>query len=208
MALYLDSADPEHARQAAALGFVEGIITNPQVIRQTGGSSLEVLEQLVEIFDGAVFYQPTAPTPDGRIDEAWQAYDLRPDRVVIKLPASTENLRSISRLSEIDIALTAVYSPLQAYVAAEIGVPYIIHYLNHLRADNTDLLKPLAQMTRLLSTYDTEILVKPISSLEMALHVLEAGAHHLILPFELLTAIGDHPLSQRIIEERFTDGPW
>ncbi len=201
MALYLDSAQIDQAVQAQSLGFVAGITTNPKLISQTGEPSLDVLEKLVNFFDGHVFYQLTATSLEARIDEAWQAYDLRPDRVVIILPATTQNLGFIKRVSEIEVAITAVYSPLQAYAAAEAGAQYVIPYVHRASQSISDGLTLVSQIARLLEPYPTEIMADSIETLEQALDVLEAGANHLTLPFELLSTIGDHPLSNREILE-------
>jgi transaldolase len=85
--VYLDSAHPGDAQRAQQLGFVEAITTNPTLIARTGRPRLEVLAELVEIFDGHVFYQVTAPSVEGRYDQAWEAHEVRPDKVVIKIPA-------------------------------------------------------------------------------------------------------------------------
>lgn len=201
MALYLDSAQIEQAVRAQSLGFVSGITTNPQLIAQTGLPGLDVLEKLVNTFDGHVFYQLTATNLENRIDEAWQAYDLRPDRVVIILPATTQNLGFIRRVSEIEVAITAVYSPLQAYAAAEAGAHYVIPYFNRASQSISDGLTLVSQIARLLQPYTTEIIADSIETLEQALDALEAGANHLTLPLDLLLSIGDHPLSNREIIE-------
>ncbi len=201
MALFLDSANPDDATRAQKLGFVSGITTNPQLFRDIGQPSLKVLESLVNIFDGHVFYQLTAETFEGRIDEAWQAYDLRPDRVVIQLPATTENLSLIKRVQEIEVAITAIYNPLQAYAAAEAGAHYVIPYVNRATEMTGNGLELVTQIATLLKTTSTEILADSLQSHDQALRALEAGANHVTLPLNLLLTIGDHPLSDQTIEE-------
>ncbi len=202
MALFLDSAHAEHATRAQALGFVSGITINPLMIRDTGQSGLDVLQVLVKIFDGHVFYQLTAPTLEARLDEAWHAYDLRPDRVVVKLAASTENLGLIRRISEIEVAITAVYSPIQAYAAAEAGAQYVIPASVLNDGESTDDgLSLVRQIAQLLDANPTGIIVDGVQSLDRALLALQAGADHVALPVELLESVGDHPSSARAIEE-------
>ncbi|MCB9437069.1 MAG: hypothetical protein H6673_08785 [Anaerolineales bacterium] len=202
MAFFLESARADEARASQKLGFVSGILTNPDLMRQLDKPTLDTLEELVEIVDGHVFYHLTAPTLEGRIDEAWQAYDLRPDRVVVKLAATTENLRFMSRVSEIDVAITSVFSPLQGYAAAEAGADYVIVHFN--RADkllNGQGLNLIADMVQLLARFDVEVLAGEIQTAEQALQILQLGVHHVALPFDILCKVGDHPLTERVLQE-------
>lgn len=65
MGIYLDSADLDHARRARALGFVQGVTTNPILIARTGRPGLDVLGDLLELGDGvAVMRQVAAVVKD------------------------------------------------------------------------------------------------------------------------------------------------
>jgi transaldolase len=183
------------------LGFIEGITTNPQRMKSIGRSPLDALEELVASFDGHVFYQLTAQTLEARIDEAWHAYDLRPDRVIIKLPATTENLSFFKRVPEIEVAFTMVYSPLQAYAAAAAGAVFVMPYIHHSIEHFGDCKTLISQMVQLLDQFPTQVLGADIRTLEEAQQALTAGAHHITLPLELLLSMGDHPLTKQTIEE-------
>lgn len=202
MALFLETAQTEQVKAAQKLGFVSGITTNPRIIQRSGRAGLDILEEFVGLFDGHVFYQLTAKELEARIDEAWQAYDLRPDRVVIKLPASTENLSLIKRLPEIDIAITAVFNPMQAYVAAESGAHYVLPYLNlanEMLGEGSVAL--VSQISNLIRNTQTQILAANIHHIDQALNAMQAGAHHVTLPFHLLTSVGNHPLSEQVANQ-------
>ncbi|NDJ84791.1 MAG: hypothetical protein GYB66_02790 [Chloroflexi bacterium] len=201
MAIFLDSARPQQAARAQELGFVSGIITNPHRMREVGRPGLEILEDLVKIFDGHVLYQPTGQTLEARIDEAWQAYDLRPDRVVIKLPASTENLGFLKHVPEIEVAITTIYSPLQAYAAAEAGAQFVIPYVSHIEAELGDSASLVQQIAKILQGYPTELLATDISDLSQVLACLETGADHVALPLELILALGNHELTEKTVAQ-------
>ena len=186
MPLFLDSARLEDAKKAQSLGFVEGITTNPLRMKTVGRPPLEVLEELVDTFDGHVFYQLTAQTLEARIDEAWHAYDLRPDRVVIKLPTTTENLSFLKHVPEIEVAFTMVFSPMQAYAAANAGAVYVIPYIAHIHQQQGNCTTLIQQTVQVLENFPTEILAANILSHEQASEALIAGAEHITLPLELM----------------------
>lgn len=201
MALYLVSANPKEVEIAQRLGFVSGIITSPRLIQKSQQDGLKTLETLVEIFDGHVFYQLTANTLEGRLDEAWSAYDIRPDRVVIKLPATTENIQLIQRLPEIDIAFTAVFGLMQAYIAAEAGAHYIMPYVKYpYNPDvNRNAHERIQGMVNLIQPTTTQILAVHIDTLELATEILATGVHHIGLPFPLIQQAADHPHTQQAL---------
>lgn len=201
MALFLDSARLDDARKAQSLGFIEGITTNPLRMRAVGRPPMEVLEELVDTFDGHVFYQLTGQTLEARIDEAWHAYDLRPDRVVIKLPATTENLSFLKRVPEIEVAITMVFSPMQAYAAAAAGATYVIPYISHTVGIGGDSVALIQSILAVLQHAETEILATDIQTLDQGLSALQAGAHHISMPLQLLLDMGNHPQTQQVISE-------
>jgi transaldolase len=202
MSLYLDSADLNDARQAQALGFVAGVTTNPALIARTGRQPLDTLAGLVEIFEGPVFYQLTGATLQDRLEEAWEAYNIRPDRVVLKVPTTAENLSLVAKLSpDIPCAMTAIFSAAQVYLAAQAGARYVIPYVNRstrLLGDGPGLVRA---MRTVLEGTGAEILAASVKSPEEAVEALCAGAHHLTLPLDIIMAMGEHALSHQAIAE-------
>lgn len=200
MAIYLSSVLPEEVQKAASFGFVSGVLTNPLAIHRVGQTGLDVLDSLVGLIDGHIFYQLTASTLEARIDEAWEAYGTRPDRVVIKMICTTENLTLIKRLPEIDIAVTAIFNPIQAYAAAEAGAHYVIPYVQYAGASLSfeQGLQLVADTAALLRGSSTQILAAHFKDLNQVQQVLQAGAHDVTLPMVMLEQMGDHPLSLQV----------
>lgn len=203
MGIYLDSANPADAERAQKLMFVEGITTNPTLMARTGRPGLDVLGDLVEIFDGHVFYQVIAPSVEGRFDEAWQAHEIRPDRVVIKIPATAENFTLAARLEDagIECAITAVYSPAQAYLSAQVEAAFVIPYVNRMTRQLGDGLAILRDIVQVVNGSQTEVLAASLKSVEEITGTLLAGAHHITLPLDLILAMGEHERSREAIAE-------
>jgi transaldolase len=201
--VYLDSASPDDAQRAEQLGYVEAITTNPTLIARTGRPGLEVLGELVEIFDGHVFYQVTAPTVEGRYDQAWEAHEVRPDKVVIKIPATVENLTMAAKLIDagIECAITAVYSPAQAYLAAQVEATFAIPYVNRITRQLGDGLAVVRDVAQILRGTQTEVLAASLKTVDEVVATLLAGAQHVTIPLNLIQAMGEHDLSRQAIEE-------
>jgi transaldolase len=205
MALYLDSASPEDVRRAAALGFVVGVTTNPKLL---AGVNRPVEEHLPELCDvlgrGIVFYQLTSPTVEEREKEAHHMANLRPGRIGLKIPCTTENLALMPRLAQEGLicAVTAVFSMHQTLLACEVGADYVIPYVNRATRQLGDGIALVAEMAAVVEVTGaaTEILAASFRDIKEVVDVTRAGAHHVTISFDLLQALGDHPLSESAIE--------
>lgn len=202
MALYLDSALPEEARRAAALGFVAGITTNPALIAQAGRPREELVTELCRAVRGPVFVQLVSADNAEREAEGRALHALSPSQVHLKVPCTLEGLQLIARLSaQIPCAATAVYSPAQAWLAAQAGARYAIPYVNRatrLLGDGVALVRGMAGV---LAGTPATILAASIKTPEEAAATLAAGAQHLTLPLAVITAMAEHPLTQQAMEE-------
>ena len=206
MALYLDSASVKDARRAAELGFVGGITTNPKLIAHADRDAEVIIPELCDILDeGLVFYQLTASTVEEREAEARRFAALRPGRVGLKIPCTTENLLLLHRLTadRLICAVTAIFSAHQAYVACVAGADYVIPYVNRSTRLQGDGLALVAEMVAVAqSTGDhAQVLAASFRSLGEVADAVLAGAQHVSVSLELLLALGDHPLSEQTIAE-------
>lgn len=203
--LLLDSAQVDAARRAAALGFVRGATTNPTLMAETGRRAEDVIPELADLLEGTIFYQLVGETAEARAAEARRFAALRPGRVGIKVPCTTENLALAARLSGdgLTLAMTAIFSPAQALLAVEAGAAYLIPYVNRttrLYGDGPGLVARMRAVIDALGA-PTRILAASVKSPDEAVAALAAGAHGLTLPLPLIEAMGEHPGSTAAIEE-------
>jgi transaldolase len=203
MAIYIDSAFATDVQRAMELGFVKGVTTNPSHIAKTGRPGLEVLRELLDISRGPVFYQATAASIEGRVEQAREAHNVRPGRVVVKLPATIENCTIVAGLAPrgIPFCITAACSGAQAYLAAQAGAAYVAPYVNRLTHQLGDGLAVVRDMSRVLKGTPTEILAASLKSAEEVVGAIIAGAHHVTMPLALILKMGEHELTRRAIEE-------
>jgi len=204
MAIYLDSAQHDEIREATAWGFVAGITTNPALLAAAGEVSLDVLKPLCELIPGQVFFQLTTHNLNAMLLEGQAAFSVSPSQVVLKVPCTLDGLRVVARLSlEIPCALTTVFSPAQAFLAREAGARYVIPYMNQstrLLGDGSALIAGMARVLGNSGRHTTEIVAASVKSPAEAVAALDAGAHHLTLPLEVIREMARHPLSEQAIE--------
>jgi len=206
MVLYLDSATPADARRAAELGFVGGVTTNPTLLARVDRPAEEILTELSDLLmEGTVFYQLTASTVAEREAEAHRVGALRPGRIGVKIPCTTENLTMVPRLASAGLicAVTAVFSSYQALLAAQVGADYVIPYVNRATrqlGDGIALVEELASILHIIGA-STEILAASFRSLNEVARAVRAGADHATMSLGLLEGLGNHPLSERAIQD-------
>jgi len=205
MSIYLDSASIAEATRAAELGFVAGITTNPKLLAREGRPPEAIIPDLCDALGwGLVFYQLNGPTLEEREDEARRMLALRPHRIGLKIPCTSENIGLLARLAAEGVvcAATAVFSSHQGYLACEAGARYLIPYVNRatrLLGDGLALVRELAEVCRATGG-STEVLAASLKSPQEAVEAVVAGAAHITAPLELILALGEHPLTRQALE--------
>ncbi len=202
MTLYLDSADLEEARQASSLGFVVGCTTNPALLARAGHTQpLEAIRQLAELFSGTVFYQVMESSAQGMAKEAPPFLELG-GNVGLKLPATLEGFRFAAGFAgRATLAVTGIFSPSQALLAAEAGAHFALPYINRLTRYVGDGASVVAEIGAALEGTPCALLVAGIKSPAEAVAARLAGADHLSLPLEVLKAMADNPLTTNAMRD-------
>ncbi|MGF1590907.1 MAG: transaldolase family protein [Pleurocapsa sp.] len=200
--IYLDSASINEAKAAVAMGWIAGITTNPTLLNQSDLSPEECLKQLSDISPGELYYQLCATDFEEMVTEGNKAAELIGDQIVLKIPATELGFRVTAHLSpKIACSVTAIYSPAQAAIASEAGAKYAIAYVNRATRLLGDGLALVQEMSSLLKNSQTEILAASIKSPKEAADTLQAGAHHLTVPLNILQAMTTHELSETTLAQ-------
>lgn len=202
--LYLDSASLDDAKAAAELGYVVGITTNPTLLAREGRPALEQIRALVDAFPGRVFHQPVSVTPAESEEEIRRMAEVSEGRLVGKLPALPDLFAVAGRLitDGIPCAMTAVYSPAQALVAAATRLGWVIPYVNRaarLRENGSALVSDLREC---LAGFDDRplILAASIKSAHEAVASVLDGADAVSAPLAILRSFLDDDLTAAAVE--------
>lgn len=196
--IYLDSAIINDAKIAIQYGWVKGITTNPTLLAKSDLSPEQTLQKLADLSPGELYYQLTATEAEAMIAEGKKAYQLIGEKTVLKIPATNLGFQVTATLSShISCAVTAIYSSAQAAIAKEAGAKYAIAYVNRATRLLGDGLALVKEMAKVLENSDTEILAASLKSPQEAAEALQAGAHHLTVPLDILTAMTTHELSEK-----------
>ncbi|MBQ3105249.1 MAG: fructose-6-phosphate aldolase [Lachnospiraceae bacterium] len=207
MKFFLDTANIDEIRQAADMGVICGVTTNPSLIAKEGKDYREVLGTIASIVDGPISGEVKATTVDaeGMIKEGREIAAMHPN-MVVKIPMTAEGLKAIRVLSAEGIRTncTLIFSANQALLAARAGATYVSPFLGRLddiNMNGTDLIYEISDIFATAADIDTQIIA---ASIRNTIHVTEcakAGAHIATVPYKVILQMLNHPLTDAGIQK-------
>lgn len=207
MKFFLDTGNVEEVRQAASLGVLDGVTTNPTLLAKEGKPFREALLEmcrLVDIVNGEV----VATDADGMIAEGRELASLHPN-IVVKIPMTPEGFKAIKVLrgEGVRINVTLVFSPAQALLVAKAGAYFVSPFLGRVDDVGGDGLRLLRDIIEVYRPYkfETQVLA---ASLRHPVHVVEAarlGADIATMPYKVFEQLFKHPLTDRGLEAFLKD---
>ncbi|MBW1821282.1 MAG: fructose-6-phosphate aldolase [Deltaproteobacteria bacterium] len=208
MKFFIDTANIDEIKEAAKMGMVDGVTTNPSLISKEGRDFEEVIKEICEIVDGPISAEVISIDAEGMVKEARHLAGIH-DNIVVKIPMTVDGLKATRTLTGegIKTNVTLVFSPLQALMAAKAGATYVSPFVGRLDDLSHEGLLLVEQIVEIYSNYgyDTEIIV---ASVRNPLHVLDAammGADIATIPFNVLGKLAAHPLTDKGLKSFLDD---
>ena len=207
MAIYLDSAKLDEARQAKNFGWVHGVTTNPSLLAKAGVEPEVVLKGLAELEFHQVYYQLVSRDLEDMLVEARKASQIVKEGLILKIAPTDNGFRFVAKHgNEFPCCVTAVFDPVQALIAREAGARYVAVYVNRATKQMGDGLGLVEELVNVLAGSQTEILAASLKSTKEAVDAFLTGAQHITVPFDLLASLSTHPLSTQIVEQFNAEG--
>jgi transaldolase len=210
MQIFLDTANIDQIRQAARLGLVSGVTTNPSLLSKEATSDYEaVTKTICSIIGGPVSVEVLAEDTESMIEEARLKASWAPN-VNIKIPITADGLRATSVLSQenIKINMTLCFSANQALLGALAGATYVSVFVGRLDDAGHDGMQVVEDVLTILDNYpelDTQVIA---ASIRHPLHCTQAaqiGADIATVPYSVLMQMIQHPLTDVGIKRFLAD---
>ena len=207
MKFFLDTANVEQVAQAAKLGILDGVTTNPSLVMKEGKDFKKTVLEMCK-YAPNVSAQVTATDFEGMKKQGTE-YAKWHKNIVVKVPMTTEGLRAVSYFTSKDIRtnVTLVFSVPQAIMAAKAGATIISPFVGRLDDIGEDGMRLISDIMLVWQQYafETEVLV---ASVRHPIHVVEAaklGAHICTMPYEILLKMANHPLTDAGLKKFMDD---
>ena len=198
MKFFADTADIAEIRELASAGLLDGVTTNPSLVKKSGRDFIEVVQEIAGIVKGPVSAEVVATDHDAMMREAERLRKIA-DNVAIKVPLTPDGLKTCRALSGegTRVNVTLCFSANQALLAAKAGASFISPFVGRLDDIGQSGMELIADIRLIYDNYDfaTEILVASVRS---PIHILESakiGADVVTAPPSVIWQLFKHPLT-------------
>ena len=199
--LFLDTASLDDIREAASWGVLDGVTTNPTLMKRAGTADLKANTlKIVEIVQGPTSAEVLSTDAAGMIEEAREILAWS-EHVFVKIPTTVEGLKAMREISSWPngrINGTLIFSPAQAYLVARAGASFASIFVGRMDDAGLDGMEVVRQTREIFDNYgfDCQLLAASIRHTAHVVDALLAGADIITLPFGVL---------QKMIRSPFTD---
>lgn len=202
MKFFIDTADLEQIKEAAALGILDGVTTNPSLMAKVGIKGTDAVMQhyrtICDIVDGPVSAEVISTDYDGMVREGEMLAELHKN-IVVKVPMTKDGIKAIKYFSTNNIKTncTLIFSAGQAIMAAKAGASMVSPFIGRIDDSNWDGVELIEQIVHIYNNYgfETEVLA---ASIRTPLHIVkcaEAGADIATCPLSSILGLLKHPLT-------------
>lgn len=199
MRIFLDTANTDQIRQAAKLGVISGVTTNPSLVSKEGLADYKaVVQEICSIIPGPVSAEVLAEEAQAMIEQARDISTWAPN-VVIKIPVTADGLEAISILAKenIKINMTLCFSLNQAILGALAGATYVSPFVGRLDDIGHNGMKLVRDIVDVFNNYkiSTEVIAASLRHPQHCVAAAKAKAHIVTVPYPVLMQMIKHPLT-------------
>jgi transaldolase len=208
MKIYLDTANVKEIQEAASLGLLDGVTTNPSLVVKEGRSFREMLQGVCKIVDGPISAEVVSVEADAMVKEGKELAKIHKN-IVVKCPLIPEGLKATKRLAAegIRVNVTLCFSPTQALLAAKAGAWCVSPFIGRLDDISSSGMDLIRQILTIYKNYDYKTLVL-VASVRHPQHVVEAalaGGHICTMPYSIFQSLFKHPLTDAGLKKFLDD---
>lgn len=191
MEIWLDTIDPSLVQQAAHMGILHGITTNPSLLAKSTKETEELLQALLAAQKGPITVQVTAEDAPRMIEQGEALFQFS-SRFFVKVPVTAEGLKAIHALSQkkIPVMATAIFSPTQVLLSARAGAQYVAPCFSTICALDASGIDDFHGMLKLLRRYQypTKVLAASLKEVDQIRQCMEFGVDAVTLNQNVFTA--------------------
>lgn len=208
MKFFLDTANVKEIQEAASLGLLDGVTTNPSLVAKEGRSFKEMLVEICKIVDGPISAEVVSLEADAMVKEGKDLAKIHKN-IVVKVPLIAEGLKATKRMAAegIKVNVTLCFSPTQALLAAKAGAWCVSPFIGRLDDISSNGMELIRQIMTIYRNYDYKTLVL-VASVRHPQHVVDAalaGGHICTMPFSIFQQMVKHPLTDSGLKKFLAD---
>ena len=206
MKIFLDTADVDLIGKYHESGLIDGVTTNPTLIRKSGRDPEQVYKELTIIGIDDISMEIVTDDYFEFLQEGRRLFEKFGEVTTIKVPCTPDGLRGCKLLSEegIRVNVTLIFSPAQAILASKAGAAYVSPFVGRVDDNSFDGLNLIKQISdiyevqsKLYNFVDTEILSASIRDVGSVSKSFEYGAGIVTMPPSIFEKMYNHILTDK-----------
>jgi transaldolase len=199
MRLFLDTANIDQIKEAAKLGIISGVTTNPSLMSKEAPADYEAaVKEICSVIPGPISAEVVVEEAEAMIEQARTISTWAPN-VVVKIPATAAGLEATSALAKdnIKVNFTLCFSLNQALLGALAGAAYVSPFVGRLDDIGHDGMEVVRDIVDVFEYYElpTEVIAASIRHTQHCAAAAKAGAHIATVPYDVLMQMIRHPLT-------------
>ncbi|AFK66368.1 TalC [Synechococcus phage S-CBM2] len=201
----MDSSDINEIREAADWQFIDGVTTNPTLMRKQGKDPLEVIKEISDLFPetASISAEVVGGHHEEMLNEATPYRDYC-SNITIKVPMTMEGLKACRYLTRdgVSVNVTLIFSPAQAILASKAGATYVSPFVGRVEDqafDGIDLIRSIDEIYNKCYA-DTLILGASIRNVKQVIDCFKYGADVVTMPFSVYNQMYNHILTDKGLE--------
>ena len=203
MKIFLDTADTSLIQKHFATGLIDGVTTNPTLIRKSGRDPLEVYQELKDLGVPDVSMEVVGSAEE-MIKEGKGLYDTFGDCCTVKVPCSPDGLRACKELSDLNIRVnvTLIFSQTQAILASKAGAKYVSPFVGRVDDNSFGGICLVKDIVKVFKEHfvTTEVLAASIRNVRDVGRLFEHGAEIVTMPPAVFEKMYNHILTDKGLE--------
>ena len=205
MKIFLDTAETDIVRKHYKTGLIDGLTTNPTLIRKSGRKHEDVYQEFKEIGVTDLSMEVIG-NAENMISEGKRLHRKFGKMATIKVPCTVDGLFACKELSKehIRVNVTLIFSPSQAILAAKAGAAYISPFVGRVEDNSFDgvaLIKDIAAIYRKQYITKTEVLAASLRDVHSVSRCYADGADIVTMPPAVFEKMYKHILTDKGLEQ-------
>ena len=205
MKIFLDTAETDIVRKHYKTGLIDGLTTNPTLIRKSGRKHEDVYQEFKEIGVTDLSMEVIG-NAENMISEGKRLHRKFGKMATIKVPCTVDGLVACKELSKenIRVNVTLIFSPSQAILAAKAGAAYISPFVGRVEDNSFDgvaLIKDIAAIYRKQYITKTQVLAASLRDVHSVSRCYADGADIVTMPPAVFEKMYKHILTDKGLEQ-------
>ena len=201
MKFFVDTGDIDEIKDLASTGLLDGVTTNPSLIKKSGRDFIPLIEEICDVVDGPVSAEVAATDHETMLKEGQKLAAIA-ENIAVKVPLTEDGLKTCKILSDQGtmVNVTLCFSSAQAILAAKAGATFISPFvgrLDDIAQDGLELISDICDIYQNYPEFETEVLV---ASIRNPIHLVESaklGADVATIPPAVIRQLYKHPLTDK-----------